>query len=301
MLSPRHVGDFPPPPRQPPLIWLRPSHLAQRSLWLLLGLLIAFSLLSLRGLTLPPLLLPALALVTLLLVSAGVAFAQLGVFARPLLAFTPTQPVLALTFDDGPHPQETPAILKLLAAEGHTATFFVIGEKAAQHPQILQEIHQAGHTLGHHSLRHVPWTPVLTAAQFEREVQETSRIFQRAGVKPPLWLRAPMGLITPPIELAARRLGLELVHWTATARDGVQRAQPERSLARLQAHLRPGAILVLHDGVPGPQNSAGPQSSVARQILPQLLEKMRVQGLRSVGLDVLLAGENGAAESKSAG
>ena len=213
------------------------------------------------------------------LIATGIIWAQSGVFARPILGFATVNAHLALTFDDGPHPIETPAILQLLAAGGHRATFFVIGDRAAAHPELIDLLVANGHTVANHSLHHAPWTPVLPARRLLAELLAANSVLAQCSGRTPRWLRAPVGLISPPVAWAARRANLQLVHWTATARDGVPGADPRRCLARLLPYVHSGAILVLHDGV------VGRNESVARQVLPTLLAEMAKRGLTSIGLD----------------
>jgi peptidoglycan/xylan/chitin deacetylase (PgdA/CDA1 family) len=107
-------------------------------------------------------------------------------------------------------------------------------------------------------------------------------VLARAAGQPPRWFRPPAGVISPRVASAARRLGLELVLWTATARDGVL-TTPKRALARLVRALRPGAILVLHDGSQRPD-----RAPIAAAVLEPLCDALDARGLRSVTLDELL-------------
>ncbi len=220
----------------------------------------------------------------LTVVGVGVAAPQTGLFARPVLGCTTSESVVALTFDDGPHPVHTPQILDLLDRHGQRATFFVIGHKASAHPDLVAEIVRRGHELGNHSWRHVPWTPALPARMLARELRESSELLQKIAGVAPRWFRPPVGLVSPPVALASAMTGQRLVIWTATARDGVARAQADVALARLRKDLRPGAILVLHDGVDGPAD----RSHAVLVVLPQLLESMSESGMRSVTLSELL-------------
>ncbi|MSQ83999.1 MAG: polysaccharide deacetylase family protein [Myxococcales bacterium] len=215
-------------------------------------------------------------------VTIGVRFAQTGVFARPLLRVSAAKGRLALTFDDGPHPRHTRQILDLLDACGQRATFFVVGDKVAHYPEVAREIVARGHGIANHSLRHQPWTPMLPARMLATElVTANTLIFRHTGVKP-TFFRAPVGLISPPVAAAALRAGLQLVHWSGTARDGLAWAQPQACLERLRKATVAGAILVLHDGV-------GVDDCIAVRILPQLLADMAALGLQSVRLDELVA------------
>ncbi|MBM4343485.1 MAG: polysaccharide deacetylase family protein [Deltaproteobacteria bacterium] len=214
-------------------------------------------------------------------VGAGVRFAEIGVFARPLLCVAGTPGRLALTFDDGPHPVHTPRILELLADAGHQATFFVIGERAARYPELVRDMARRGHLVANHSLRHQPWTPALPAAMLAREWAAANRQIAELTGRFPRWMRAPVGLVSPPVAVAAQRCGLQLVHWSATARDGVAWADRERCWQRLRPGLSAGAIVVLHDGVGG-------ETCAAVDLLPAVLGELKARGLHSVTLDALL-------------
>lgn len=218
-------------------------------------------------------------------VLAGVFWLGSGVFARPILEGPPAAGRLALTFDDGPDPVCTRAVLDLLDARGHRATFFVIGERAAANAELCAEIARRGHGLGNHSLAHARSTPFHSAPRLASELRRAGETLARAAGRAPRWFRPPVGLISPPVAAAARAVGLELVGWTATARDGVAGATVEAALGRLERALKPGAILVLHDAA-----ERGGHAPIAAAVLGPLLDRMEARGLKSVTLDELLGG-----------
>ncbi len=278
MDAPPAVRRLPQPPPVPVYAW-RFGKAVLAALWL--AAVVAAAAYGVFGATIS-VGLPVAALAALLAwVGAGVRFAQLGVFARPLLRVQGVRGQLALTFDDGPHPVHTPKVLALLALHGHRATFFVIGERASRHPALLRAIVEGGHLIANHSLRHQPWTPALPASQLAREWAAANRTIAEATGIFPRWCRAPVGLVSPPVAEAARRCGMLLVHWSVTARDGVAWADRERCWSRLSRGLQAGAIAVLHDGVGG-------ENCAAVDLLPRVLDDMRARGLVSVTLDELL-------------
>lgn len=215
-----------------------------------------------------------LALISLLaLLTCGVVFQSSGIYARPLISVRTPRPEVAITFDDGPGPH-TAALLATLSARGHRATFFVIGERAT--PEALTAIARGGHALENHSWRHSYLTPFQRPAALARELLQTSALIEAACGRRPRWFRPPVGLLSPRVGQAAKLAGLQLVGWTATARDGVARRTPAQALSRLADHLRPGAILVLHD------------APVAVEVLPRLLDLLDQRQLCSVTLAELL-------------
>jgi peptidoglycan-N-acetylglucosamine deacetylase len=237
----------------------------------------------------PPAWLYALSLALLVFVlAAGVFLQASGVFARPLIRVDTSRPEVAITFDDGPG-RQTAEILAALEARGHRATFFVVGERAARDPQTVAEIARGGHAVENHSWRHSYWTPFATPVRLAAELERTSALIESVCGRRPRWFRPPVGLLSPRVSRAAALAGLELIGWTATARDGAACTTKVQALSRLKRQLRPGAILVLHDA--SPHHARTP---IAAAVLPQLLDLLELQRLRSVTLSELIAASPGA-------
>jgi peptidoglycan/xylan/chitin deacetylase (PgdA/CDA1 family) len=226
----------------------------------------------------------ALVLVTVGTVGSGLAFMGSGLFARPILGTDParSEDLVALTFDDGPHPVHTRAVLDMLDARGHRATFFVIGTRGARHPDLLTEILRRGHALGNHSYAHSWATAALSVPRLVADLHRAQATLRAAGCDP-RWFRPPIGIVSPRLSAAVRHAGLHIVGWTASARDGVP-TRPARALSRLVRAMRPGAILALHDAA-----ERGDREPLALVILPPLLDEFESRKLRSVTIDELLA------------
>ncbi len=166
---------------------------------------------------------------------------------RVLTHFATDRREVWLTIDDGPDPDDTPKILDLLKRHGAKATFFVIGERAARHPELIREIVRRGHEIAHHTHTHPVGTfwcagPRRLAAELDRALAA----LREAGVKPRRF-RAPVGikhlLLAP--ALAQRDLGC--VGWTI--RSGDCHARSAAAVAtKVASRLRPGAIVLLHEG-----------------------------------------------------
>jgi len=193
-------------------------------------------------------------------------------------------PRIALTFDDGPWPDSTPAILGALAEARATATFFVIGRNAARWPDLLARIAGQGHILANHTFDHDHFGVFRRGRYWSDQLRRTDDLIATAAGAPPRFLRPPMGFKTGHLAAAARAAGHTLVSWTRRARDGL-RTTPERILARL-APAQPGDILALHDGVE-PNTRRDPRPTI--DALPGLLRALSERGLEPVGLDRLLA------------
>lgn len=157
-------------------------------------------------------------------------------------------PVAAITFDDGPDPETTPAVLDLLARHGAKATFFLIGKRVAMHPEIVARIVAEGHAIGNHSWDH-PALPTLTMAGVGDQLARTRTALAAAapGVAVTL-MRPPYGDQSFASYLAARRQRLTPVVWSVVGADWADDDGPTIA-ARLTGGLHPGAILLLHDSL----------------------------------------------------
>jgi peptidoglycan/xylan/chitin deacetylase (PgdA/CDA1 family) len=187
---------------------------------------------------------------------------------------------IALTFDDGPDPATTPAVLDLLDAHGATATFFCVGERAAVAGELVQEIVRRGHRVENHTHRHSTRFGWYGPARLAREIGDAQAVLVRLAGAAPRFFRAPFGVRNPFLEPALARAGLRLVSWTRRGYDAVD-ADPRRVLARLSASLAPGDILVLHDGV---ATGGRADRRVVLEVLPRLLERAASAALVPVTL-----------------
>ena len=194
---------------------------------------------------------------------------------------------VALTFDDGPDPEATPLVLDALAKHDAHATFFAIGRSLEAHPQLARRIVDAGHELGNHSWQHSRWGSFLTSSQQVREIEhgEAAIATVTRRTTQPLY-RPPIGLKSPPLARAAFRKRLTLVTWSLHSHDS-RTADPARISGRVLQKIRPGDIVVMHDGhdLPNRHRLAGAQA------LPRILEGLREKGLECVTVSELLRGE----------
>jgi peptidoglycan/xylan/chitin deacetylase (PgdA/CDA1 family) len=190
----------------------------------------------------------------------------------------------ALTFDDGPDPRQTPAISRLLAERGHRATFFVLGSRAAEHPEELRLIVADGHELASHGFDHglLAFSP---PASVRAQLSATEEAVAAATGTPPVPLfRAPHGVRSPWLAATARGLGYRICGWNGRIFDT---AKPGAATiaARVARELRAGAIVLLHDG---DGSGRGDDRSQTLEALPAILDEAERRGLRSVPLRSLL-------------
>lgn len=191
---------------------------------------------------------------------------------------------VAITIDDGPDPEVTPAVLDQLDAAAARATFFCIGERAQAHPALLREIVRRGHAVANHSHAHRHHFSLFGPRALERDIGRGQAVLADLCGRAPMAFRAPAGLRNPFLDPVLHRLGLHLVSWTRRGFD-TRQADPARVLQRLCAGLGAGDILLLHDGHAA--RSAGGRP-VLLDVLPALLARCRGQGLTPVTLDEAL-------------
>jgi peptidoglycan/xylan/chitin deacetylase (PgdA/CDA1 family) len=218
-------------------------------------------------------------------IAVGVLSQRCGFFARPVMRVEGTPGLCSLTFDDGPDPQFTPRVLELLARHGQRATFFVIGERAARHPELVRRLIEEGHEVGNHTAGH-PWHFALwPASRIAAELSRASdQIEQACGVRP-LLFRPPAAILSPRVATGGRAAQLMLVSFSVRAGDGSPLVSAALALRRLTRGLRPGAILLLHDAA----REAG-KPPVSLEVLPELCAAMASAGLRSVPVSELIGG-----------
>lgn len=152
-----------------------------------------------------------------------------------------------LTIDDGPDPHDTPRLIEALARFKMRATFFVIGERAAAHPEQIRALLAAGHEVAHHTQTH-PVRSFWAAGpgRTRREIETGLRTLRGLGVTP-RFFRAPAGIKSLWLHSALARCGLACVGWSRRGLEGWSHS-PEEVVARVTTGLRPGSILLLHQG-----------------------------------------------------
>jgi peptidoglycan/xylan/chitin deacetylase (PgdA/CDA1 family) len=194
----------------------------------------------------------------------------------PRLAGIGTADHIALTFDDGPDPGYTPALLSILDALHVRATFFLLGSMLTRAPSLGRDLVAAGHEIALHGWAH----RVLLRRGFGGTVDDLARgrdlIEDVTGVAVHWW-RPPYGVLTTPGIVAAHRLRLTPILWTAWGRDWTPSASRETVLATVERGLRPGGTVLLHDS---DCTSAPGSSRATLAAVPILVDRVRSRGLR---------------------
>jgi peptidoglycan/xylan/chitin deacetylase (PgdA/CDA1 family) len=188
--------------------------------------------------------------------------------------FTTAQREVWLTIDDGPDPEDTPRILALLAQHDAHATFFVIGQNVAAHPELIHAIVAAGHEVAHHTHTHpLAWFWCASPAKVRFELEAGFAELRATGVRP-IRFRSPAGIKNPWLARALRDRSLTCIGWTAR---GLERwhKDPESVATQILRGVSPGAILLLHEGPRVPR-------AIRVEAIRRVLERLSEQGYRCV-------------------
>jgi peptidoglycan-N-acetylglucosamine deacetylase len=208
-------------------------------------------------------------------VKAGIAWRRGVVRARMQARFGPishvrtTEPVVALTFDDGPHPQFTPQLLEVLRKHGAHATFFMLGTMARRHPEIVREVAEGGHAIGNHTLSH-PSIPLVSRPERWRQIRSCSRALRPYEQK---LFRPPYGQYDLGPCVDAAMLGYSIIGWNAHAFDWLDH-DAEWMAKHMVANLQPGSIITLHDALYSMLDEKHADRTPTIHAVALLLEKM---------------------------
>jgi peptidoglycan/xylan/chitin deacetylase (PgdA/CDA1 family) len=187
-------------------------------------------------------------------------------------------PGVAITFDDGPHPDGTPAVLELLAARRAKASFFVIGEQVARRPELARRILAEGHALALHGDRHRLQLR-LTRAQVGEDLRRGLAAVEDATGAPLTRHRPPFGIYSQAGLEAARALGLAPLLWARWGKDWRKLTTPARIAARATAGIRPGDVILLHDADFYSAERSHERTAAA---LPLILDLLASRGIGTV-------------------
>lgn len=174
---------------------------------------------------------------------------------------------VCLTFDDGPDPEHTPRVLDVLKKEGVAATFFVIGQQAARHPELVRRIRAEGHIVGSHSYTHSP-PHTISSRQMVREVRQTDQLLAEILGNSPQLFRPPHGKLSGPMLLGLWALKKAVVLWNADPKDFNCRSPEEIDFWFERRPLQGGDVVLFHDNRP-----------FVIDALPRLIASARHHGL----------------------
>ena len=188
---------------------------------------------------------------------------------------------IALTIDDGPDPEVTPHVLDLLDAAGAKATFFCIGRRARQFPELCREIVRRGHQVENHGDSHATLFATFGYTRMKADIAAGQTTLGKITARTPRFFRPTAGLRNPFLDPVLHSLGLRLASWTRRPYD-TRCHDPETVYRRLIRDLGPGDILLMHDGNAARTSAGRP---VILVVLPRLLAACRHYQLHPVTLD----------------
>ena len=187
---------------------------------------------------------------------------------------------MALTFDDGPYPPYTGRLLDVLKEKKIRATFFLVGEQAGMHPDLVRRMVDEGHTVGLHAFRHRDFLK-LTEEEKEKDLQQGKEILQSITGKEPNYWRPPHGFRDSSVMKIASAKDLQVVNWSVIPRDwtGIDK---QEIYNRVMDKAEDGAIVLLHDG-DSPLYKASRQATV--DAVGPLIDSLREKGYHLVSLE----------------
>ncbi|WP_168188788.1 polysaccharide deacetylase family protein [Thermoflavimicrobium daqui] len=185
---------------------------------------------------------------------------------------------VALTFDDGPHPEYTEKILDILQKEKVKATFFLIGQNVKSYPKLVQKELDEGHVIGNHSWDH-PFLPGLGKEAATANIEKAKKEIEKAVKKQVTLLRPPYGAVEG-IKKELKKSGSVIVNWDVDTNDWREGRTSEQIFEAVKKHVQPGSIILQHDG--------GGNRSATIQALPKIIRYLKEQGYQFATIDQLL-------------
>jgi peptidoglycan/xylan/chitin deacetylase (PgdA/CDA1 family) len=155
---------------------------------------------------------------------------------------------IALTFDDGPHPDITPQLIKLLDLHNIPATFFCTGKNALAYPEIISSMHQNNHLIGNHSYGHSVFFDLFLSTRMQKEIVDTNEVLEKITGKIPLLFRPPYGITNPLLRKAIKKTNMTSVGWSLRPFDSTMNTK--YVISKLKSNTSAGDIVLFHDTNP---------------------------------------------------
>lgn len=187
-----------------------------------------------------------------------------------------TEKIVAITFDDGPDPIQTPKVLQVLREQQVPACFFCIGQKIEGNEQLMRQIVNDGHLIGNHTFYHANIFPLYNLSRMKKELQACQFALEKVTSQKIKLFRPPFGVTNPKIAKVVRILGYTPIGWSIRTFD-TQKPSKEKVLRHVRNKLCPGAIILLHDRMPD-----------SDLLLKEILNLIKESGYTVVRIDKML-------------
>lgn len=208
------------------------------------------------------------------------------VFGQAVFAVNTPVPMVALTFDDGPDPRYTPAIVAALAQYGVKATFFMVGKAVEEYPAVVRQVIDRGHEIGNHTWNHHSLN-FKTPQAIRHQIETTDQILRELGYQGDIPFRPPFGHNMLFLPWVLNQMNRANIFWSIDPQDW-DATQPEQILAALDSQIHAGGIILLHDGDAHPRATGVKSRDITVAALPLILETYLDRGYRFVTLSELL-------------
>lgn len=217
-----------------------------------------------------------------------------GGWSEVIWSVPTNQPMAALTFDDGPDPQFTPRILDILALYDVQATFLAMGHNAQEHPGLLRQVRDAGHEIGHHSLRHLNMAHIGVGETRDEFAQGMMAVAQTTGTEM-RWFRPPRGRMSESVVKLAVEHRQNILQWSVN-RGSLDERTPGRIADHIVGEVGPGDIVLLHDGIGrGTFKPSSPEADELRgrrssevEALPEIIQRIQDGGIQLATVSTLM-------------
>jgi peptidoglycan/xylan/chitin deacetylase (PgdA/CDA1 family) len=202
----------------------------------------------------------------------GSAVISFNFYFQSLCRIKTDKKIVALTFDDGPHPEITPQVLSLLEKYDVNASFFCLGKNIAKFKSMIKEIDQKGHLIGNHSYTHHRWFDLFSSSKMVAEIKATNAEIEKVIHRKPLLFRPPYGVTNPSLRKALMRTEMIPVGWSVRSFDTIR--SNESVLKKLRTRTKAGDVILFHD-----------TNEKIIQILDEYLAWLKDEGFNIVSLE----------------
>ncbi len=211
---------------------------------------------------------PITAGVYIAIISIAVTNMRFQFFCKSLCHGPKDQRTVALTFDDGPDPETTPALIELLDKHNIKATFFVVGERAEKNPAMIAKLVQSGHQVANHSYSHPWYANFLFGKALQKQILQTKAALEKITGTECFFFRPPMGLTNPHYRVILEKNNITMVGWNIRTYDKYKDKQ--KITEKILKKICNGSIIMMHD--------SGLSIEKLKYIIPAISQKLKAQG-----------------------